>query len=64
MRAGNILQPVPINTLTFSADGQSIVIGRELGDLYRFDARTCLRFPPFSFPRFRSGTGGVSGVLT
>ena len=62
LRSGNVQQPVPINTLAFSPDGQSIVIGRELGDLYRFDARNLSQVPPVQLPTL--GTQGPVEFLT
>jgi len=47
--AGNA-QPVPINTLGFSPDGQSIVVGREHGDIYRFNAANLSQAPPVKLP--------------
>jgi len=49
-RGGNLQRPVPINTLAFSPDGQSIVIGREFGDLFRFDARNLSQVPTVKLP--------------
>ena len=41
VQPGN-LNPVAINTLAF---GPSLVVGRENGDLFRFDSRSLLQFP-------------------
>ena len=43
---GNPQRPVRINTLVFSPDGQTIVVGRENGDIYRFDAQNLTTVRP------------------
>jgi WD40 repeat protein len=46
-RMGNaVMKAVEINTLAFSPNGQSIVVGRENGDIYRFDARNLAQVNP------------------
>lgn len=50
MRAGNLQRPAQINSLAFSPDGRSIVIGRETGDLFRFDAQNLPRVAPVKLP--------------
>ncbi len=45
-REGNPQIPVAMNTLAFSPDGLSIVVGRENGDLFRFNAQTLALLAP------------------
>jgi WD40 repeat protein len=46
-RMGNaVMKAVEINTLAFSPIEQSIVVGRENGDIYRFDARNLAQVNP------------------
>jgi serine/threonine protein kinase/WD40 repeat protein len=47
---GHTQNPVAINTLAFSRDGATIVVGRENGDLYRFDARNIAEVQPVKLP--------------
>ncbi len=54
-RLGHPQKPDPINSLAFSPDGGSIVVGREVGTerggkLYRFDAGNLARVSPVELP--------------
>ncbi len=66
-RPGHPTSPIPINSLAFSPDGRSIVVGRELGTatggkLYRFDASNLARVPPVELPT--SGDQGPVECVT
>jgi WD40 repeat protein len=50
IKAGDPQNPRAINTLAFSPDGQSIVVGRESGEIFRFDARSLSQINPVSLP--------------
>jgi len=47
---GNVPNPGAINTLAFSPDGRSIVVGRESGELFRFDAGSLSQINPVRLP--------------
>jgi WD40 repeat protein len=59
--AGNPQRPVIINALAVSPDGQTIVIGRENGDLFRLDARSLSRIAPARLPTV-AGQGSVEAL--
>lgn len=61
IRQGNPQQPVVISALAISPDGQAIVIGRENGDVYRFDSRSLTRIPAVPL-RTHSNKGSIEAL--